>query len=155
MKFGIRNSNKKSKIFITICFILLSLLIFINIDNIKAYSDDSNRLNSLIDLCIEDKIKELSEEEKNKIKLHVDKVIDKRDNKSILGKSHFILGNIYYNEDKYKISIDEYNKASEYFEKVNNNMILTSFHYYLLFQNIHLPYHIHLYLTYNYFHHST
>ena len=107
MKFNVRNSKKISIIAIVLCFILLVSLSIINMDNIKVYSNDCKNIQSLVNLCIEDRIKELSEEEKNKTKLYIDKIIDKRDNnRALLGKSHFILGAMYYAESNYKLSID-------------------------------------------------
>ena len=132
MKFNVRNSKKISIIAIVLCFILLVSLSIINMDNIKVYSNDCKNIQSLVNLCIEDRIKELSEEEKNKTKLYIDKIIDKRDNnRALLGKSHFILGAMYYGESNYKLSIDEYNNASEYFEKANNNEMKLRSYYYL------------------------
>ena len=132
MKFNIRNSKKKNIIFIIICLILLAFLFIKNIDTIKVYSNDNKNIKSLVNLCIEDRIGELSEDEKDKTKLYIDEVITKIDNnRTLLGKTHFILGAIYYNEGKYELSIDEYNKAIRYFEKVNNNKMKLKSYYYI------------------------
>ena len=132
MKFNTRNSKKISIIAIVLFCILLVSLAITNIDNIKAYSNDYENIQSLVNLCIEDRIKELSEEEKNKTKLYIDKIIDKRDNdRALLGKSHFILGAMYYDEGNYKLSINQYNKASEYFKKANNDEMKLRSYYYL------------------------
>ena len=72
MKFNVRNSKKISIIAIVLFCILLVSLAITNIDNIKAYSNDYENIQSLVNLCIEDRIKELSEEEKNKTKLYID-----------------------------------------------------------------------------------
>ena len=60
--------------------------------------------NTLVNLSIEDKIQELSDEERDKIKLYIDEIISKVDNKNILGKCNFILGSINYNEGNYELS---------------------------------------------------
>jgi len=129
MSFNVRSIKKKNIIFIIICFILLSFLVITNIDNIKVYSNDYKNIKSLVNISIEDGIQKLSGEEKDKTKLYIDEIIAKVDNKSLLGKGHFILGTIYYSEGNYKLSIDEYNKAIKYFEKVNNKMKLRSYYY--------------------------
>ena len=49
----------------------------------------------------------------------------------LLGKSNFILGAIYYDEGNYKLSINQYNKAIEYFEKVNNKKMKLKSYYYI------------------------
>ena len=131
MKFNVRYSKKINIIFIIVGFILSIFLFIKNIDNIKEYSSDYKYIQSLVNLSIEDRMGELSEEERNKVKLYIDKIIDKRDNRNLLGKSHFILGAIYYANDNYELSIDEYNKSSEYFEKVNNNEMKLKSYYYI------------------------
>lgn len=132
MNFNIRNSKKISIIAFILFFILLVSLAITNIDNIKSYFNDYKNIQSLVNLCIEDRIQELSEEEKNKAKLYIDEAINKRySNRDLLGKSHFILGAIYYSESNYELSIDEYDKASKYFEKVNNNKMKLRSYYYI------------------------
>ena len=129
MSFNVKNIKKKNIIFIAVCFILLSFLFIKNIDNIKVYSNDYKNIQSLVNLSIEDGIQKLSDEEKEKTKRYVDEIISKVDNRSLLGKCNFILGAIDYSEGNYELSIDKYNKASEYFEKVNNKMKLKSYYY--------------------------
>ena len=82
MRFNVKNSKKINIIVIVLFCILLSFLAITNIDNIKAYSNDYENIQSLVNLCIEDRIQELSEEEKDKTKLYIDEIIAKRDNDS-------------------------------------------------------------------------
>ena len=131
MSFNVKCIKQKNIIFIVICFTLLSFLFIKNIDNIKVYSNNYKNMQSLVNLSIEDKIQELSDEERDNIKLYIDEIISKVDNKNLLGKCNFILGSINYNEGNYKLAIDRYNKASEYFEKANNNIMKLKSYYYI------------------------
>ena len=66
MNFNIKNIKKKNIIFIAVCFILLSFLFIKNIDNIKVYSNDYKNIQSLVNLCIEDGIKNYQMKKKKK-----------------------------------------------------------------------------------------
>ena len=68
MKFNVRYSKKINIIFIIVGFILSIFLFIKNIDNIKEYSSDYKYIQSLVNLSIEDRMGELSEEERNKVK---------------------------------------------------------------------------------------
>ena len=130
MNFKLRNNKKLNITIIMLCFIFIVFLLVKNKESIHNSLSYYKNIQSLIELSTAEEIKQLPDKEKDKIKLYIDEKISKIDyNKSLLGKSHFILGAIYYSEGNYKLSIDEYNKAIKYFEKVNNKMKLRSYYY--------------------------